>query len=557
MRSEDLREGWLLQGRVPGAAVSDVRREISLPFALTDLADACGREGLFLRAWELEREIAFPKEPPHSRAERALLTLDGVVGQGRLFVGGRARGPLRPHMELDVSEETRGGPCRLLLRFEPHLPRLYPGERGRELPVETRLQSARLRSVFRLRIEEVRVRGLCAHIVLHAYGAARARLCLRLLQGESLRFSENLEVDLRPGRTEIERFLGEAAADFARLRLRVDVGGEGCDEAETYREPERAPRALAHFFARPQADMLLDVRRAGFDAAALHVFADEALRADCAAAGLLCRPQKRRPPRYTLLRALDGGAQARPGDCLCAPQSREDAGFSQAEKLLRAAGEMRIKGGEIRVQALTRQSDAPDGLFDASGAPRQALYALRGALGPAALHIGGGRGPLLPGQDFSAPLFLLLETGETGAAVVRAQLFRLDGSLVAERSFASAALEAANALGDFRAALPWDCRGGLLLRLQAWRGGARIAQGHAYYPLRGEDGGALPFPPARLCLETAGGARYLCNAGHTAALGVTVRCGEELPLRYGALLPLERVEVPEKGEVRVYLGNPE
>ena len=117
MRSEDLREGWLLQGRVPGAAVSDVRREISLPFALTDLADACGREGLFLRAWELEREIAFPKEPPHSRAERALLTLDGVVGQGRLFVGGRARGPLRPHMELDVSEETRGGPCRLLLRF--------------------------------------------------------------------------------------------------------------------------------------------------------------------------------------------------------------------------------------------------------------------------------------------------------------------------------------------------------------------------------------------------------------------------------------------------------
>ena len=69
---------------------------------------------------------------------------------------------------------------------------------------------------------------------------------------------------------EIERFLGEAAADFARLRLRVDVGGEGCDEAETYCEPERAPRALAHFFARPRADMLLGVRRAGFDAAARH-----------------------------------------------------------------------------------------------------------------------------------------------------------------------------------------------------------------------------------------------------------------------------------------------
>lgn len=169
MRTEELTAGWLAQGRVPGAGVCDVRREVALPFLLADLCGACGREGLFLRAWELSREVARPAEPPRSHAERVLLTLDGVLGAGELFIGGKARGRLRPHMEVDLSEDLRGGPCRVALRFAPHLPRLYPGERGRELPVESKLLSARVRSVYRLRIEGVEVRGNLARVRLFAY----------------------------------------------------------------------------------------------------------------------------------------------------------------------------------------------------------------------------------------------------------------------------------------------------------------------------------------------------------------------------------------------------
>ena len=63
MRTEELTAGWLAQGRVPGAGVCDVRREVALPFLLADLCGACGREGLFLRAWELSREVARPSRP--------------------------------------------------------------------------------------------------------------------------------------------------------------------------------------------------------------------------------------------------------------------------------------------------------------------------------------------------------------------------------------------------------------------------------------------------------------------------------------------------------------
>ena len=47
MRTEELTAGWLAQGRVPGAGVCDVRREVALPFLLADLCGACGREGCF------------------------------------------------------------------------------------------------------------------------------------------------------------------------------------------------------------------------------------------------------------------------------------------------------------------------------------------------------------------------------------------------------------------------------------------------------------------------------------------------------------------------------
>ena len=282
MRTEELTAGWLAQGRVPGAGVCDVRREVALPFLLADLRDACGREGLFLRAWELSREVARPAEPPRSHAERVLLTLDGVLGAGELFIGGKARGRLRPHMEVDLSEDLRGGPCRVALRFAPHLPRLYPGERGRELPVESKLLSARVRSVYRLRIEGVEVRGNLARVRLFAYGAGRVRLCLRLLAGEELLSSENVEVPVQVGSQVVERPVDRKGHAFAVLRVRADLAGEGCDEAEGFCGPEGEAHAFAHFFARPDEAMLQAARRAGFDAAALHVYPYEALLRACA-----------------------------------------------------------------------------------------------------------------------------------------------------------------------------------------------------------------------------------------------------------------------------------
>ena len=57
-------------------------------------------------------------------------------------------------------------------------------------------------------------------------------------------------------------------------------------------------------------------------------------------------------------------------------------------------------------------------------------------------------------------------------------------------------------------------------------------------------------------MDEAGGVRFVCNDGKTAALVVTVRCGDRAVLRYGALLPLERVEVAKQGPIVVQYGNP-
>ena len=60
MRTEELRENWHLMGKIRGAAQPDVQGDCALPFALGDCAKACGRDGLFLRGWELCRTVARP-----------------------------------------------------------------------------------------------------------------------------------------------------------------------------------------------------------------------------------------------------------------------------------------------------------------------------------------------------------------------------------------------------------------------------------------------------------------------------------------------------------------
>ena len=92
MRTEEAMEGWRLSGRIPGAGQEDAAQEdIRLPFALEHFENLASREGMFLRAWELSREISRPQDPPHSRAERVLLTLDGVCGQGVLYLNANLR----------------------------------------------------------------------------------------------------------------------------------------------------------------------------------------------------------------------------------------------------------------------------------------------------------------------------------------------------------------------------------------------------------------------------------------------------------------------------------
>ena len=149
MRTEEAMEGWRLSGRIPGAGQEDAAQEdIRLPFALEHFENLASREGMFLHAWELSREISRPQDPPHSRAERVLLTLDGVCGQGVLYLNENLRAPLEPQMELDVTEMLRDGPFCLTLRFDPHFPHLYSGERGRDLPVEVSVMSVRVSAAY-------------------------------------------------------------------------------------------------------------------------------------------------------------------------------------------------------------------------------------------------------------------------------------------------------------------------------------------------------------------------------------------------------------------------
>ena len=557
MRTEELRENWHLVGRICGAAQPDVQGDCALPFALGDWAQACGRDGLFLRGWELCRTVVRPEEPAHSHAERTLLTLEGVRGEGELLLDGKVLCALRPHVETDVSEALREGEALLTLRFFPHIPHLYSGEHGRDLPVETGLFAARLRNVYLLRIDRVEAAPEGVRIGLYAYGAGKVRLCLRLLRGEQLLWSENVETHVCVGTQELLRPVPDVGPEGAVLRVRVDMGGEGCDACEApYLRPGKAVRAAAHVRAIPDEEQLRGLREAGFDGVVLHGYAHEGMRRACAQAGLHL---EQAGPEMALHPVLRLGAEqyaAAERSCFCAPLADEEGQLAHAEKLREAVLRTRIAGRQVQVLALGRQRDAQDGLFDASGRPRQALFALKDALGRIAVCAMTERRIYYPFAQFCARILLLCDEPDGEAAVVRAMLTLWDGTEVASRSFAVCADRRVTEAGVLRAQLPWARLDGLALRLQCWKGGRLAAQSHAWYPCAGENGGALDYPRAELETQETDGVRMLCNEGEAAAVGVTVLQSGKPVLCWGVLLPGERVELAREGDVVVKYGNP-
>lgn len=562
MRKEGIADNWRVAGRINGAVQEDVSKEVALPFALQSMQEDCSREGLFLRTWELARVIQRPDEAVHSHAERTLLTMDGVQGKGQLLIGGQIKCELSPHMEVDMSEEICAGSCLAQLRFEPHFPQLRKGERGRDLPVETAVFSAHVRNIYLLRIENVEINDDVVRVRMYAYGAGKVRICLRLIDGDNLLWSQNITMRVHVGAQVIEQaYELPPECNSALMRVTIDMGGECCDEASArYVRLSGSPQSFAHFHQMPTQAMLAKVKRAGFEGViAIGFYAHEGLREMCdqLALHLASMPADAMGWRV-LLRPGSEQEVSQQECCLVAPLSSDDAAgeCTQAEKMSCAAAALRRAGRAVHVLAYGRQRDAQDGLFDAQGEPRAALYALKNVLGRVAVACSGEQKVYYPYAQFSADVQVFVKNPDNGAAIVKAALYLWSGVEVATRSFTVSLADTAQTAGVFAVQLPWECRDGLVLRMQCWRGNVLVAQSHAYYACTDENGTKKEFPLADVTEGVECEGRVLYNASNAVAMGVTVLENGEAILRHGALLPMERVVLAQSGDLVVNYGNP-
>lgn len=562
MRKEGIADGWRVAGRINGAVQEDVSKEVALPFALESLQEDCTREGLFLRTWELARVIQRPDEAVHSHAERTLLTLDGVQGKGQLLIGGAIKCELSPRMEVDMSEEICAGSCLAQLRFEPHFPQLRKGERGRDLPVETAVFSAHVRNIYLLRIENVEINDDVVRVHMYAYGAGKVRICLRLIDGDDLLWSQNVTTRVHVGAQMMEQaYELPPQCSSAFMRVIIDMGGECCDEAGArYVRLPKLPQCFAHFHQMPTQQMLAQVKRAGFEGVvAVGFYAHQGLRELCDQMQLHLVSMAADSMGWRILLRPGAEQEVAPQErCLVAPLSSDDAAgeFAQAQKMCCAVAALRRAGRAIHVLAYGRQHDVQDGLFDAQGNPRAALYALKNMLGRVAVACSGEQKVYYPYAQFSADVQVFDKAPDKGAVIVKAALYLWSGVEVAARSFTVSLASAAQTAGVFQVQLPWECRDGLVLRMQCWRGNVLVAQSHAYYACTDENGTKKEFPLADVTEGVECEGRVLYNASSAVAMGVTVLENGEATLRHGALLPMERVMLAQSGDVVVNYGNP-
>lgn len=556
MRKMELQDGFCLTGKIPGAANPDIVTEVSLPFELQKVQELCGQEGLFLRSWELHALLTRPEEPVHSRAERTLLTLDGVYGAGEVCVGESMRLPLAPHMVLDVTEAILAGNTKLEIHFFPQHPRLLNGERGKDLIARGGLVSAELRNIYHMQIVSAELNSngdACIRIL--AYGAGKIRLCLRLMHQEQLLWSENSTLFLHVGE---QMFIRKIDEEYLRkgavLRVSADMGGEGCDTCETlYSSGNEKPLSLAHFRKLPDESMLKIISEAGFEGIVVYDCPHKKIRNRCMELGLYCIWKREEMILNPILAPFSEYDTLHEG-CLMVPMDVEGeaAEFQQAQRLSEAVLAHRTEGKICEILALSRQRDAQDGLFDAEGRPRMALYALKNALSKIVMWVAGEKRVYKPYEEFCEEIHLLCTSPDRKPAAVQAQLYTWSGREVACRVIPFCLKESVQSLGEIKARLPLENMQGLVLRMQCIRDGRILAVNHVYFSCADESGNRLPLPEADL---TECGGNMLCNAGDTAAVGVTILCEEKVLLSHSIVLPQEHITLANCSKTVVKYGN--
>ncbi len=458
MKTETINAGWTLSGKIMGAGQVIVKESLALPFSLSNFAHLCGKEGLFLRQWRMSACIEKPLERKTSLSERWFLTLDGIEGEGEARIGEEAICALRPQLEVDVTRWMQGGACALSLVFPPHLPCLFPGETGEDLPIEIGLFSAKVRAVYFARLLFFDIQNGAVTVKLEAFGAGRVLVKLRLLFGDALIWYENIETQVHVGENEISCPVSVPVPNGAVLRVLAERGGEGCDEGERVvcgNLPK--PVHFAHFRKIPSDSVLQSLVESGFHAVVLHASFNETLEANCRRLGLCLILAQREIPLHPMLQYEDTEEGACPLP-LCGEENK-------AAVLTRHILHQRETRSPIHLYACGRQRDDDTGLFTADGTPLPALSIVRRALSPVFVTAAPDKPRCIPGAHFNIEILLYQRAHEGEILRIEAHLREESGKTLKSGFFTVCAKGEKQSVGTLETAVPWSLTGELTLYL--------------------------------------------------------------------------------------------